>query len=115
MKLELSKESGYVHRRANKINNNTMPMEYEFSLELHKKLKEKIKGKIFSKVENDTLSIRIDMDDLWFKMRYTDFSERVLMGSLSTDMDVNEVCDKYRKFLINRMEEYYFKENTEAK
>lgn len=49
MKLELSKESGYVHRRANKINNNTMPMEYEFSLELHKKLKEKLKERYFRK------------------------------------------------------------------
>ena len=110
MRLRMNNKTGYGRKKTDDVLN----INYEFSLELHKKLKEKIKGKIFSKVENDALSIRIDIDDLWFKMRYTDFSERVMLGSLSTDMVVNEVCDKYRKFLINYMEEYYFKENTEV-
>lgn len=89
-------------------------MEYEFCLVLHKKLKEKIKGKIFTKVFDDKLIIRIDMDDQWFETSYEDFTRRVIFG-LSTDYVVYEVVNKYRKFLINRMERYYFKQEEELR
>ena len=87
-------------------------MEYDFCVILHKKLKDKIKGKIFCKVIDDELKIRIDMDDLWFETSYEDFARRIIYG-LTTDYIVYEVEKKYRKFLLNRMERYYFKEDEE--
>ena len=87
-------------------------MEYDFCVILHKKLKDKIKGKIFCKVIDDELKIRIDMDDLWFEISYGDFARRVIYG-LTSDYIVYEVEKKYRKFLLNRMERYYFKEEDE--
>lgn len=85
-----------------------MELDYIFSVELHKKLKEKIRGRVFCKVENDVLHIRIDMDDLWFETEYDDLAKRVCFG-LTTDYIAYEVCQKYEKFLINRTKKYYFK------
>ncbi len=85
-----------------------MELDYIFSIELHKKLKEKIRGRIFCKVENDALHIRIDMDDLWFETEYDNLAKRVCFG-LTSDYIAYEVCQKYEKFLINRTKKYYFK------
>lgn len=87
-------------------------MEYDFCIALHKKLKEKIKGKIFTRVFDDKLVIRIDMDDLWFETSYEDFARRVIFG-LTTDYIVYEVLEKYRRFLLHRMERYYFVQEQE--
>lgn len=84
-------------------------MEYYFCSILHEKLKEKIRGNIFTKVIDDVLLVRIDMDDLRFEITYQDFVNNVMLGYLTSDKVVDEVCKKYRKFLWNRMEKYYFK------
>ena len=88
-------------------------MEREFCSILHQKLKGRIKGKIFCKVVNDELKVRIDMDDLWFETIYDDFAKSVIFG-LTSDYVAYEVEKKYRKFLMNRMERYYFKEEEEV-
>ena len=79
-----------------------MELDVIFSRELHKKLKEKIKGKVFCKVFDDELYIRIDMDDLYFETSYDNFVTRVCYG-------LYEVIEKYERFLINRVRKYYFK------
>lgn len=60
--------------------------EYLFSTNLHAKLKERIQGGIFVKVnENDSLVIKITRrDENNFDMSFTDFSNRMLNG-FSTD------------------------------
>lgn len=85
-----------------------MELDVIFSRELHKKLKERIKGKVFCKVFDDELYIRIDMDDLYFETSYDNFATRVCYG-LSTDYVLYEVIEKYERFLINRVRKYYFK------
>lgn len=84
-------------------------MEYDFCIILHEKLKDKIRGRVFTKVIDDVLLVRIDMDDLWFELTYQDFVNSVMLGYLTSDKVVDEVCKKYRKFLWNKMENYYFK------
>ena len=85
-----------------------MELDVIFSSELHKKLKERIKGKIFCKVIEDTLYVRIYMDDLYFETSFDNFTLRVFYG-LSTDYVLHEVIQKYERFLINRVRKHYFK------
>ena len=85
-----------------------MELDVIFSRELHKKLKERIKGKVFCKVIEDTLYVSIYMDDLYFETSFDNFATRVCYG-LSTDYVLYEVIQKYEKFLMNRVRKYYFK------
>lgn len=74
--------------------------EHLFSMNLHTKLKEKIQGGIFVKVnENDSLVVAIKRNDgNNFEMSFTDFSNRMLNG-FSTDY---EVVKKYQKFVMKQ-------------
>ena len=85
-----------------------MELSVVFRQKLHKKLKERIKGKIFCKVIEDTLYVRIYMDDLYFETSFGNFTLRVFYG-LSTDYVLYEVIRKYEKFLMNRVRKHYFK------
>ena len=85
-----------------------MELSVVFRQKLHKKLKERIKGKIFLEVIEDTLYVRIYMDDLYFETSFDNFTLRVFYG-LSTDYILYEVIEKYERFLINRVRKYYFK------
>ena len=85
-----------------------MELDIIFSRELHKKLKERIKGNIFCNVIEDTLYVRIYIDGLYFKTSFDNFATRVCYG-LSTDYVLYEVIEKYERFLINRVRKYYFK------
>lgn len=69
--------------------------EYLFSMNLQAKLKEKIQGAIFVKVnENDSLVIKITRrDENNFDMSFTDFSNKFLNG-FSTDYAAYEVQKK---------------------
>lgn len=84
-------------------------MEYEFSIRLHEKLKAKLRGKVFCRVVDDILNIVILNGDTKFELRIDDFARKVCFG-MTTDAVSREVEKKYRKFLTNRMERYYFKE-----
>lgn len=77
--------------------------EYLFSTNLHAKLKERIQGGIFVKVnENDSLVIKITRrDENNFDMSFTDFSNRMLNG-FSTDYAAYEATKKYQKFVMKQ-------------
>lgn len=82
---------------------------YIFSTVLHSKLKEKIIGKIFTRITNDdTLFISIiNCDDNEFVMEFNNISEKILHG-WSTDYAVYEVVNKYQKYITNRVMKKYF-------
>lgn len=72
--------------------------EYLFSMNLQAKLKEKIQGAIYVKVnENDSLVIKVTRRD----MSFTDFANRMLNG-LTTDYTAYEVVQKYKKFVMTQ-------------
>lgn len=74
--------------------------EYLFSMNLQAKLKEKIQGAIYVKVnENDSLVIKVTRrDGNNFDVSFTDFANRMLNG-LTTDY---EVVQKYKKFVMTQ-------------
>lgn len=75
--------------------------EYLFSMNLQAKLKEKIQGAIYVKV-NDSLVIKITRrDENNFDMSFTDFSNKFLNG-FSTDYAAYEVQKKYQKFVMKQ-------------
>lgn len=73
--------------------------EYLFSTILHAKLKEKIRGGIFVKVnEKDSLIVKIERKDgNNFDISFTDFSNRLIYG-FSTDYAAYEVQKKISRF-----------------
>ena len=77
--------------------------EYLFSTNLHAKLKEKIRGGIFVKVnEKDSLIVKIERKDgNNFDISFTDFSNRLIYG-FSTDYAAYEVQKKYRDFVMKQ-------------
>lgn len=84
--------------------------EYLFAMSLHNKFREKLVGKNFVGVRDDRLNIKIESNGgLIFEISYPNFAERMLNG-LSTEYIVYEVCEKYKKFIINR----HFKRETEG-
>lgn len=80
-----------------------MDYEYLFSMNLRQKLRERVIGKIYCKVnEENELYIKIEsLGDLKFSMTINNFSERILNG-YSTEYAVYEVMSKYEKFVHNR-------------
>lgn len=74
--------------------------EYLFSMNLQAKLKEKIQGAIYVKVnENDSLVIKVTRrDGNNFDVSFTDFANRMLNG-LTT---AYEVVQKYKKFVMTQ-------------
>lgn len=86
-----------------------MELEFLYSRTLHQKLKERIRGSVFTRIEGDDLKIRIETSDYWFETSYINIGERIIRG-LSTQQIADEVLEKYKKFLVHRMEQKYFKE-----
>lgn len=72
--------------------------EYEFCMALHKKLKEKIKGKIFTTVKEDKLIVDITMGKVEFQMGFDNFAQRLSEG-FTTDVVVVDVTKTYKSFL----------------
>ena len=77
--------------------------EYLFSTNLHAKLKERIQGGIYVKVnDNDSLVVKIMRNDgNNFDVSFTDFSNKFLNG-LTTDYAAYEVQKKYRDFVMKQ-------------
>jgi hypothetical protein len=77
--------------------------EYLFSMNLQAKLKEKIQGAIYVKVnENDSLVIKVTRrDGNNFDVSFTDFANRMLNG-LTTDYAAYEVIQKYKKLVMTQ-------------
>ena len=78
--------------------------EYLFSTELHSKLKEKVKGKVWVKVYNDELHVKIENQDISYEFVEEDLSTKILNG-LSSEYIVYSILKDYRIFLNN----LYFK------
>lgn len=77
--------------------------EYLFSTNLHAKLKERIQGGIYVKVnDNDSLVVKITRKDgNNFDVSFTDFSNKFLNG-FTTDYAAYEVQKKYQKFVMKQ-------------
>lgn len=77
--------------------------EYLFSTNLHAKLKERIHGGIYVKVnDNDSLVVKIMRNDgNNFDVSFTDFSNKFLNG-FTTDYAAYEVQKKYRDFVMKQ-------------
>lgn len=80
-----------------------MDYEYLFSMNLHQKLRERVIGKVYCKVnEENELYIKIEsLGDLKFSMTIDNFSERILNG-YSTEYAVYEIMSEYERFVYNR-------------
>lgn len=76
--------------------------EYLFSTELHRKLKEKLFGKIWVKVYRNELHVTITSDGgVEYEFVKDNFDKRVLNG-ISSDSVVCEVIKEYRRFITDR-------------
>ena len=80
--------------------------EYLFSTELHKRLKEKVKGKVWVKIYHDELHVNIipDENGELYAFVMTDMASRILNG-LSTSYIVYDILKDYRNY-VNKQ---YFK------
>lgn len=81
--------------------------EYLFATSLQQKLKEKIVGKVFVKVNpNDELYIKVERreEGVMYEEVLDDFSQKFING-LSTDYTAYEVLRRYKLSLMKR----YFK------
>ena len=80
--------------------------EYLFSTELHKRLKEKVKGKVWVKIYHDELHVNIipDENGELYEFVMTDMASRILNG-LSTSYIVYDILKAYRNY-VNKQ---YFK------
>ena len=75
---------------------------YNFSIMLQKKLKNKIKGKIYVKVnDSDVLYIKINNGNDIYEMHYDNFSKRLVNG-LNSDYVTFEVVAEYKRQLLER-------------
>ena len=87
-------------------------VDYEqlFAMELQKRLKNQIVGRIYVEVNrHDQLFVKIVRDDDVdkFELHLDNFSERMLNG-WSTAYASYEVIQKYREFVMDIMEKKYF-------
>lgn len=79
--------------------------EYLISKEVHKKLKSKVKGKVWVKVYNDELHIKItNIDNLKFETTLDDLADKILHG-LSAELIAHLALKEYKEGVIKR----YFK------
>lgn len=79
---------------------------YNFSVNLHEKLKEKIIAHIYCKVDSsDTLFVSIkrfeNIDKFKFEIRFEDFSMLAANG-WSSEHAAYEITQKYRAFIRNK-------------
>lgn len=75
---------------------------YVFRRTLHKKLKNKIIGKIFCRVIGDDLFIHISRrDGTDFRMFITNLSDRIWSG-YSTDDAMYEVLKNYKQYVVRQ-------------
>ena len=72
--------------------------EYEFCVALHKKLKEKVKGKIHTTVKDDQLLVTVTMGKVEFQVGFDNFAQRVSEG-YTTDAAVVDVTKAYRTYI----------------
>ena len=83
--------------------------EYLFATTVWQRLKRKIKGKIFVKVEDgETLMIKIlNEDDETFVQTFDNFSNNFQKGVASKEI-AGAVIKAYKQFIFNQMGQKYF-------
>lgn len=76
--------------------------EYLFATNLHQKLKEIVKGKVFCAIKDNHLYVSIETKEIG-KYEYTmnnSFSDDLINGRISTDNVVDIVAREYRSYVI---------------
>ena len=76
--------------------------EYLFATNLHQKLKEIIKGKVFCAIKDDHLYVSIETKEIG-KYEYTlnsSFADDLIHGRISTDNVIEVVVREYRSYVI---------------
>lgn len=83
---------------------------YVFSCIVYRRLKEVILGRVFTRVEDDSLYVEIRRrDEPTFKLSIDDISNKIVNGYTS-EYATFEVLKKYKKFVYNR---YFMEPKTE--
>lgn len=78
--------------------------EYLFATNLHQKLKEAIKGKVFCAIKDDRLYVSIETKEIG-KYEYTlnsSFADDLIHGQISTDNVSEVVVREYRNYVIRQ-------------
>lgn len=83
--------------------------EWEFCLDLHKKLKGRVKGRVHTTVKDDVLIITFQMGKKEFKAEFDQLSDRLAVEG-AMDAIIDEVTTAYRKHIEN----LYFVTDVEA-
>lgn len=85
-----------------------MEHEYVFCLALHEKLKERVRGKVYTTIKDDALIVEIHMGRTNFIKTFDNFTDKLHFG-LATDDIVSAIVPAYKKFLVNDLEQRYFR------
>ena len=78
--------------------------EYLFATNLHQKLKEIVKGKVFCVIKDDHLYVSIETKEIG-KYEYTinnSFADDLIHGQISTDNVAEVVVRDYRNYVIRQ-------------
>lgn len=78
--------------------------EYLFATNLHQKLKETIKDKVFCAIKDDHLYVSIETKEIG-KYEYTinnSFADDLIHGQISTDNVAEVVVREYRSYVIRQ-------------
>lgn len=100
------KSNSSYEKRRKKYMCKTCNYEYLFQTNLHAKIREKVIGKVFVKVnQDDVLIVKIEsFGNLKFETSIDNFSKRILNG-YSTDYAAYEIVKRYKSYIMKR----YFK------
>ena len=76
--------------------------EYLFATNLHQKLKEIVKGKVFCAIKDDHLYVSIETKEIgkYEYMLNSSFADDLIHGQISTDNVVDIVTREYRSYVI---------------
>lgn len=88
---------------------NTEKLEDIFTKTLHTLLKEQLVGKVFVKVNDDRLVVKIEsFDSIKWNWSIENFFERAIYG-YTAEYAAYEIMGKYRKFVMLKTQKKYFK------
>lgn len=89
-------------------------MEMMFCGNVWSELKDKVQGHVFCKIVDDTLQISISKGN--FKWRYDieDISSKIVKGEMTSHNVVTIIFTEYRKSIIKRTNNYYFKQERKG-
>ncbi len=85
-----------------------MEHEFVFCTALHEKMKEKVRGKVYTTVKDDILTVEIHMGYTDFVKTFDNFSNMLHIGVTTSDI-VRAVTIEYRRFLNDNLEQRYFR------